>query len=290
MASIVVTRRGAGLVVRTTTDRVLLREFLERDRLFAAYAICDLDDREFSRTRWGGAFVGTELVARRPRVRRPVAPAAVRDGPQRRDRGGPARPGQAPRAAYVAALPEAMPAVETSYRVEPGPQMVRMWVDRTTFRPYPADTPRLLPVEVGELNRLYQLGFASWLGSSAIADGRLLRRPGQRPPRRRGRDPRHQPDGPAGGRRQRPDPGRVPRPRLRHGDDRGGDRRAAAVLRPGRPQRPGRQPAGAAGLSAARLPGARPLRGAPRPSARFALAQPARPLRRFLSPRKETDL
>jgi ribosomal protein S18 acetylase RimI-like enzyme len=30
---------------------------------------------------------------------------------------------------------------------------------------------RLLPVEIGELNRLYQLGFASWLASSAIADG-----------------------------------------------------------------------------------------------------------------------
>ena len=30
---------------------------------------------------------------------------------------------------------------------------------------------RLLPVEVGELNRLYQLGFAAWLPSSAIAEG-----------------------------------------------------------------------------------------------------------------------
>jgi ribosomal protein S18 acetylase RimI-like enzyme len=28
-----------------------------------------------------------------------------------------------------------------------------------------------LPVEIGELNRLYQLGFASWLPSGAIADG-----------------------------------------------------------------------------------------------------------------------
>ena len=35
----------------------------------------------------------------------------------------------------------------------------------------PADARRLLPVEIGELNRLYQLGFASWLPSSAIAEG-----------------------------------------------------------------------------------------------------------------------
>ena len=36
-----------------TTDRALLRSFLERDRLYAAYAICDLEEREFARTRWG---------------------------------------------------------------------------------------------------------------------------------------------------------------------------------------------------------------------------------------------
>ena len=41
--------------------------------------------------------------------------------------------------------------------------MVRMWVDRERFRPYPATVQRLLPVEIGDLNRLYQLGFASWL-------------------------------------------------------------------------------------------------------------------------------
>ena len=41
-----------------------------RDRLLAAYAICDLEDREFGKTRWGGAFEGDRLVAARPRVLR----------------------------------------------------------------------------------------------------------------------------------------------------------------------------------------------------------------------------
>src|SRR3954470_17891761 len=76
-----------------------------------------------------------------------------------------------PRAAYVAVLPEAVEAVRTAYRLDPGPQMVRMWVDRARFRPYPSDVRRLLPSEIGELNRLYQLGFASWLPASAIAEG-----------------------------------------------------------------------------------------------------------------------
>jgi ribosomal protein S18 acetylase RimI-like enzyme len=76
-----------------------------------------------------------------------------------------------PRAAYLAALPAALPTVEAFYRVDPGPPMVRMWTDRTTFRPYPATVQRLLPAEIGDLNRLYQLGFAAWLPSSAIAEG-----------------------------------------------------------------------------------------------------------------------
>ncbi len=76
-----------------------------------------------------------------------------------------------PRAAYVAALTESLPAVQTQYKVDPGPPMVRMWVDKARFRPYPADVRRLLPIEIGELNRLYQLGFASWLPSSSIAEG-----------------------------------------------------------------------------------------------------------------------
>jgi len=51
MAAVTRTRtiRESGLEVRSTRDRVLLREFLERDRLFAAYALCDLDEREFAR-------------------------------------------------------------------------------------------------------------------------------------------------------------------------------------------------------------------------------------------------
>jgi ribosomal protein S18 acetylase RimI-like enzyme len=172
MASVAITRRRSrgALTVRTTTDRALLREFLERDRLFAAYAICDLEDREFGRTRWGAAFDGDQLVA--------IALEYSGMTPQPmfvmgRDDGIDAilRDVIRPRAAYIAALSESIPTVEQHYRVDPGPAMVRMWVDRARFRPYPADVRRLLPIEIGELNRLYQLGFASWLPSSSIAEG-----------------------------------------------------------------------------------------------------------------------
>ena len=161
--------RGA-LTLQTTNDRALLRRFLETDRLFSAYALCDLEDREFARTRWGAAFEGERLVALvleySGMTPQPMFAMGRADGIE-------AIVAEVirPRAAYVAALPESLPAIEAHYRLDPGVPMVRMWVDRAHFRPYPADVRRLLPVEIGELNRLYQLGFASWLPSSAIAEG-----------------------------------------------------------------------------------------------------------------------
>ena len=171
MASVATTgRRTRGLATRTLNDRRQLRAFLEENRLLAAYAICDLEDREFGKTRWGGAFDGDRLVA--------LAVEYSGLTPQPLFVMGSAEGIEAilhdvvrPRAAYVAVLPESISAVETAYRLDPGPQMVRMWVDRTRFRPYPADVRRLHPIDIGELNRLYQLGFASWLPSSAIVDG-----------------------------------------------------------------------------------------------------------------------
>ena len=57
MASVAATgRRARGLAIRAVTDRGQLRAFLEMDRLLAAYAICDLEEREFGRTHWGAAF------------------------------------------------------------------------------------------------------------------------------------------------------------------------------------------------------------------------------------------
>jgi ribosomal protein S18 acetylase RimI-like enzyme len=163
-------RRDRSLVAKVTADRGLLRAFLERDRLFAAYAICDLEDREFSRTRWGVAMSGDDPVAigleyggLTPQplflMGRPDGISAILRDVVR------------PRAAYVAVLPENLGAVSPHYRVDAGPQMIRMWVDRATFRPYPAEVERLFPSDIGDLNRLYQLGFASWLPSSAIGDG-----------------------------------------------------------------------------------------------------------------------
>jgi ribosomal protein S18 acetylase RimI-like enzyme len=169
MAAVALRRRDT-LVARATTDRALLRAFLEQDRLYAAYALCDLEEREFSRTRWGLAWDGDQPAALVLEYSGPTPQPLFVMGRQEgievvlRDL-------IRPRLAYVAVPPTLVPALETTYRVDPGPTMVRMYVDHARFRPYPATVQRLLPVEIGDLNRLYQLGFASWLPPSTIADG-----------------------------------------------------------------------------------------------------------------------
>lgn len=161
---------GRRVTLRTTTDRQLLRAFLERDRLYTAYALCNLDEREFGRTRWSVAFNGEAPLAVAMEYAGPAPQPlfllgdATATGTLLRDL-------VRPRHAYLDVLREALPAVEDHYRLDPGPPMVRMWVDRAIFRPYPADVHRLGPGEVGDLNRLYELGFTAWLPSQAIGEG-----------------------------------------------------------------------------------------------------------------------
>jgi RimJ/RimL family protein N-acetyltransferase len=158
------------MVAVETADRSMLMAFLETDRLYSAYALCDLDDREFLRTRWGVALVAGQPVAvvleyagYSPQpvfvMGQNAGIAAVLGGVIK------------PRTAFVAARREHLAAIGASYRIEPGPPMLRMWVDAAHFRPFPAVVERLLPVDIGELNRLYQLGFAAWLPATAIGDG-----------------------------------------------------------------------------------------------------------------------
>lgn len=170
MASPAAMQRHAALDVRETNDRELIRSLLDRDRLFAAYAICDLDDREFGKTRWGVALDGGEPVAvvleYSGPTPQPLFAMGSTDGIS-----AILRQVLRPRVAYCAVLPESVPAIRAHYRVEPGPPMVRMVVDRERFRPFPADVQRLSAIDSGALNRLYQVGFAAWLPAAAVANG-----------------------------------------------------------------------------------------------------------------------
>ena len=158
------------LEVRSTRDRDLLHQFLNRDRLFAAYALADMDDSEFARTRWGIAFEDGAPVAVVMEYRGispqplfvmgepPGVSAVLRDVIR-------------PRIAYLAAKPHVVPAVRERYRVEEAAPMVRMAVERATFTPVVGDAVRLDQGDTQHLNRLYELGLNAYLPREAVAAG-----------------------------------------------------------------------------------------------------------------------
>lgn len=158
------------LSVETTRDRELLREFLERNRLMAAYAICDLEESEFGKTRWGICRRDGEPVAVVLEYRglspQPLFAMGESDGIA-----AILRDVITPRLVYLATDAAHLPQISRHYRVEPGPPMLRMWVNRYTFRSASGLAQRLLPIEIADLNKLYGLRFTSWLGPEAITNG-----------------------------------------------------------------------------------------------------------------------
>ena len=134
MAAGILDRHGS-VAVRTTRDRAVLRAFLERDRLFAAYSLCDLEEREFGRTRWGIATAGDEVLAVGMEYSGPTPQPTFLMG-QADGIGALLRDVVHPRVAYVSAASESLPAIARHYRVEPGPPMASScWTVVASARP-----------------------------------------------------------------------------------------------------------------------------------------------------------
>ena len=180
--------------ISSTRDRGLLRAFLEQDRLRAAYAICDLEEREFARSKWGIASRGGEPIAVVLEYGglTPQPLFVMGDG-----EGIVAvlREVIRPRLVYLAADEMLLTQIDRVYRIDPGPQMLRMWVNRQMFRPVVGPALRLSTSEIVDVNRLYGLGFSGWLPAEAIANGVYYGVRSRRPAGGRGRHPRHQPEG-----------------------------------------------------------------------------------------------
>jgi ribosomal protein S18 acetylase RimI-like enzyme len=156
---------------RAVSDRDEIAAFLRTDRLYAAYPLGDLDGPNRRRAGWGIAY-GADG--------RPMALAMHQEGlvPQPLFLMGDPDGCRSilesvlkPRDAYFQGLNEHGPAAAAFYELDTPTTMLRMVVDRATFRPFAGPAERLGPGDIDELNRLYQLGFRAGFPPSVLEEG-----------------------------------------------------------------------------------------------------------------------
>lgn len=156
---------------RSVSDRDEIAAFLRRDRLYAAYALGDLDGPNRSRVTWGMAHDAdgraTALVMHHEGlVPQPLLTVGAPDGCR-------AILEQVirPRDAYFQGTELHAAAIGDLYELDAPIRMLRMAVDRETFSPFPGPAQRLTALDIDDLNRLYQLGFRAGFPSSILDDG-----------------------------------------------------------------------------------------------------------------------
>jgi len=161
----------SALQAREVSDRDAIAAFLRGDRLYAAYALGDLDGPQRRRATWGIAYDAAG---------RPIALAEHHEGlvPQPLFLMGDPDGCQAllesvikPRDAYFQAADEHHPAIAAHYDLEPPARMLRMTVDTETFAPFAGSAERLGAADIEDLNHLYQLGFRTGFPISVVEDG-----------------------------------------------------------------------------------------------------------------------
>lgn len=161
----------ADLYARAVSDRDEIAGFLRTDRIYAAYSLGDLDGPNRNRCSWGMAYDD---------LGRPIALAMHQDGliPQPLFlMGDPAGCREIlssvirPRDAYFMGTEALDEAAADLYELDAPQFLLRMAVNRETFRPFAGSAERLLPPAVEDLNRLYQLGFRGGFPASVLEDG-----------------------------------------------------------------------------------------------------------------------
>lgn len=159
------------LRAQTVSDRDELAAFLAADRLYAAYALGDLDGPHRRRVSWGVAY---------DEWGRPTALAMHHDGlvPQPLFLMGEPegcrlilRDVIKPRDAYLQATDVHDSAAAAFYDLDAPVRMLRMAVDREHFVPVAGEAVRLGADDIGDLNRLYQLGFRAGFPPSVLEEG-----------------------------------------------------------------------------------------------------------------------
>ncbi len=156
---------------RAVSDRGEIAAFLRRDRLYAAYALGDLDGPNRARVAWAMAYDdagrATALAMHHEGlVPQPLFLMGAPDGCR-----AILESVIKPRDAYLQATELLQGAMRDLYELDAPLAMLRMVVDRDSFRPFAGPAKRLTALDIDDLNQLYQLGYRAGFPASVVEDG-----------------------------------------------------------------------------------------------------------------------
>jgi ribosomal protein S18 acetylase RimI-like enzyme len=159
------------MTVCQLTDKKEIFEFLDTDRLYAAYAIGDLEPDLFGQTLWVGANVAGQLRTLALLYKGLDPPALFLMG-EATALTAILRLRMRPERVYLTCRERHLPAVHAFYSTETPIPMWRMMVNRKRFRPVQlSEMLALSPRHTDELERLYAQGGSDAFSPMQLATG-----------------------------------------------------------------------------------------------------------------------
>lgn len=162
--------RASGLHVRRLTAPDEIYEILRQDRLYAAYAIGDLEGALFEKCEWAASYEDGRASAL-CLLFKGLTPNAVfcmgKSAGLALILGSVMRPGRV----FFAALPEHTATLRAFYDLDPAETLIRMSLTAATFRPLESKAVRLTSQDVEGLNELYRLGGGSGFAPFQVTQG-----------------------------------------------------------------------------------------------------------------------
>jgi len=158
------------LQARALTNKDEILAFLQQDRLYAAYAIGDLEPSLFAQSQWFGAEDDGRLQALAMLFTGLEPPALFTMGDTK---GLIAILDSAlqPKRAYFNCREEHLPAVGAYYELAEIQHMIRMMIAPADFRPAPGPTTKLNLSHLSALRQLYRLGGGDAFAPYQLRDG-----------------------------------------------------------------------------------------------------------------------
>ena len=156
--------------VKTLNDKEQILAFLQQDRIYAAYAIGDLEPSLFAQCQWFGAEAAGEIQALALFFTGLQPPALFTMG----DTDGLAAildSALQPERAYFTCLAEHLPVVEAYYDLDEVEEMFRMAISPADFRRVPDPAVKLDLSHLDALRQLYRLGGGDAFAPYQLRDG-----------------------------------------------------------------------------------------------------------------------